>query len=99
MKIGDIIKGMNMTTTPEPPGEQTPEEREAEWKRQEEERRREQAAYYGVFEHRAAHLKPIIATMNTTGDMLLARMTETGRADRGEPLIRRMREFCEIITF
>jgi DNA replication protein DnaC len=222
--IGDIIKGMNMNTTPEPPGEQSPEEREAEWKRQEEERRKEQTAYYrrlrkkrflslcpplyqntdaarlpqdklnavtawqynptglllvgktgagktrcawqlmrrliiredksvkhfdglgwglavsaafgnpqeaehwidgvckadvlflddlfkakmteaqeqaiyGVFERRAAHLKPIITTMNTTGDMLLARMTETGRADRGEPLIRRMREFCQIITF
>ncbi len=26
-------------------------------------------------------------------------MTENGRADRGEPLLRRMREFCEIVAF
>jgi len=54
---------------------------------------------YGVFERRAAYMRPIIATMNTTGELLLARMTEQGRADRGEPLIRRMRDFCQIITF
>lgn len=52
-----------------------------------------------VFERRTAYLKPIIATTNTTGEMLLARMTEQGRAERGEPLIRRMREFCQIIQF
>ena len=37
--------------------------------------------------------------MNSTGDMILARMTDNGRADRGEPLLRRMREFCEVVSF
>jgi len=27
------------------------------------------------------------------------RMTDNGRADRGEPLLRRMREFCEVVNF
>ena len=59
----------------------------------------QEQALYGVFERRAAWLRPIIATMNSTGDMILARMTDNGRADRGEPLLRRMREFCEVVTF
>jgi DNA replication protein DnaC len=58
----------------------------------------EQAAY-GVFERRTNHLLPIICTMNSTGRMILERMTDQGRADRGEPLIRRMAEFCEVVTF
>lgn len=59
----------------------------------------QEQALYGVFERRAAWLRPIIATMNSTGDMILARMTDNGRADRGEPLLRRMREFCEVVSF
>ncbi|MCX6876212.1 MAG: hypothetical protein NTW21_20760 [Verrucomicrobia bacterium] len=59
----------------------------------------QEQALHAVFERRAAWLRPIIATMNSTGEMILARMTETGRADRGEPLLRRMREFCEVVTF
>jgi len=58
----------------------------------------EQAAY-GVFERRTAQRRPIIVTMNSTAEMILARMTDAGREDRGEPLIRRMREFCEVIAF
>lgn len=58
----------------------------------------EQAAY-GVFERRTNHLLPLIVTMNSTGRMILDRMTDQGRADRGEPLIRRMAEFCEVVTF
>ncbi len=58
----------------------------------------EQAAY-GVFERRTNHLLPIICTLNSTGRMILDRMTDQGRADRGEPLIRRMGEFCEVVTF
>jgi hypothetical protein len=37
--------------------------------------------------------------MNSTGDMIFARMTDNGRADRGELLLRRMREFCEVVSF
>ncbi len=59
----------------------------------------QEQALYGVFERRAAWLRPTIATMNSTGHMILARMTENGRADRGEPLLRRMREFCEVVNF
>lgn len=59
----------------------------------------QEQALYGVFDRRAAWQRPTIATMNSTGDMILARMTETGRADRGEALLRRMREFCEVVTF
>lgn len=59
----------------------------------------QEQALYGVFERRAAWLRPVIATMNSTGDMILARMTDNGRADRGEPLLRRMREFCEVVSF
>lgn len=58
----------------------------------------EQAAY-GVFERRTNHLLPILCTLNSTGRMILDRMTDQGRADRGEPLIRRMGEFCEVVTF
>lgn len=53
----------------------------------------------GVFERRTSHLLPVIVTMNSTGRMILDRMTDQGRADRGEPLIRRMGEFCEVVKF
>lgn len=59
----------------------------------------QEQALQGVFERRSAWLSPVIATMNSTGDMILARMTDNGRADRGEPLLRRMREFCEVVSF
>ena len=58
----------------------------------------EQAAL-GVFERRTANLKPIIVTMNSTPDMILGRMSEHGREDRGDPMIRRMKEFCQVIVF
>ena len=59
----------------------------------------QELAAIGVFERRTNHLLPVIVTMNSTGRMILDRMTEQGRADRGEPLIRRMGEFCEVIRF
>lgn len=59
----------------------------------------QEQAVYGIFERRTAYNLPIICTTNSTGDALLARMTDAGRADRGEPLIRRMREFCDVIAF
>lgn len=59
----------------------------------------QELAAIGVFERRTNHLLPVIVTMNSTGRMILDRMTEQGRADRGEPLIRRMGEFCEVLRF
>lgn len=59
----------------------------------------QELAAYGVFERRASMMLPIIVTMNSTGQMILDRMTDQGRADRGEPLIRRIREFCDVISF
>ena len=59
----------------------------------------QEQALYGVFERRSAWMRPTIVTMNSTGRMILERMTEQGRADRGEPLLRRMAEFCDVIEF
>lgn len=55
---------------------------------------RVQAELFAVFENRIAHLKPILATTNCGGDAIAAKLD----ADRGEPLVRRLREFCEIVT-
>lgn len=56
---------------------------------------RAETELFGVIERRCAAQLPIIATTNDTGDSLAARMTE----NRGPALIRRLREFCDIITF
>lgn len=55
---------------------------------------RVEAELFGLIEERIANLKPIIATTNLTGAALVEKMTE----DRGAPLVRRLREFCELIT-
>lgn len=47
-----------------------------------------------VVENRVANLRPIIITMNLTGQGLKAKLD----ADRGEPLVRRLREFCEMVN-
>lgn len=56
---------------------------------------RAEAELFGVIESRCANLKPILATTNDTGDALAARMTE----NRGAALVRRLREFCQIVQF
>jgi len=56
---------------------------------------RGQAAFYGLVESRIARKKPIIVTIKMTGDELAEKMS----ADRGEPTIRRLYEFCEVIDF
>ncbi len=56
-------------------------------------------ALYGVFERRTANMLPIVCTLNATGGTLLDRMTDAGRAERGEPLLRRIREFCDVVMF
>lgn len=56
---------------------------------------RAEAELFGLIERRTANELPIIATTNDTGDSLAARMTD----NRGPALIRRLREFCEVIAF
>lgn len=56
---------------------------------------RAEAELFGLIERRAANELPIIATTNDTGDTLAARMTD----NRGPAMIRRLREFCEVIAF
>jgi len=56
---------------------------------------RAETELFGLVERRCANQLPIIATTNDTGDTLAARMTD----NRGPALIRRLREFCQIIQF
>lgn len=56
---------------------------------------RVESELFGLIERRTANLLPIIATMNATGAGLAAKTTD----DRGEPLLRRLREFCEAVSF
>lgn len=56
---------------------------------------RAEAELFGVIERRCANMLPIIATTNDTGESLSARMTD----NRGPAMIRRLREFCEVISF
>lgn len=50
---------------------------------------------FAVIERRCANKLPIILTTNDKGDSLNERMTE----NRGPALIRRLREFCYVVTF
>lgn len=52
-------------------------------------------ALFTIIESRQAYARPILATLNDTGDTLKARMS----ADRGEALIARLREMCRVIKF
>ena len=54
---------------------------------------RAEAELFGVVERRCARGMPILATTNDTGATLASRMTD----NRGAALIRRLREFCEVI--
>jgi len=54
-----------------------------------------ESALFSVIDQRTQNGRPIIATVNDTGDTLKERLS----GDRGEPLIRRLREFCESIAF
>lgn len=56
---------------------------------------RAETELFGVIERRCANKLPILATTNDTGDTLSDRMTE----NRGPALVRRLREFCEVIQF
>lgn len=54
-----------------------------------------EAQLFGVLEMRAAHCLPTLITTNAVGDTLEKRLSE----DRGAPLVRRLRDFCEAISF
>jgi DNA replication protein DnaC len=56
---------------------------------------RAEAELFGLIERRCANGCPIIATTNDTGETLSSRMTD----NRGEAMVRRLREFCETIRF
>ena len=55
---------------------------------------RVESEFYDLIETRTAHMRPIIWTANANGVGLAAMMSP----DRGEPILRRLREFTEIIT-
>ena len=56
---------------------------------------RVEAELFGLIERRAANCLPTIATTNMTGRDLAGKVS----ADRGAPMVRRLREFCKCITF
>jgi DNA replication protein DnaC len=49
---------------------------------------------FGIIDDRISNRKKTIITTNISGDELIARMPIVG-----EPLVRRLREFCEVIKF
>lgn len=55
---------------------------------------RVESEFYDLVEHRTSHLLPILWTTNATGEQLEQMMGE----DRGVPIIRRLREFTEVIS-
>ena len=54
-----------------------------------------ESALFIIVMHRTEHKLPIIVTTNDNGDSLLQRLSP----DRGEPLVRRIKEFCKSIAF
>ena len=51
---------------------------------------------YDLFEHRLAHRRPVIVTLNRSGAELAERMNSNGR---GVKIVERMRESCQVINF
>jgi hypothetical protein len=57
-------------------------------------------ALFGVLDRRAAHMRPTILTMNTSGAALAGRTAKTaGESDRFDAIMRRMTEFSDVIQF
>jgi DNA replication protein DnaC len=56
---------------------------------------RNEADLFDIIEQRLAHKRPLLLTTNMVGDSIKDRMDP----DRGEPLIRRLRESCKPISF
>lgn len=55
---------------------------------------RVEAELFGLIEDRTSWGRPVIATMNLTGEQLQNILSD----NRGEPLVARLREFCDIVT-
>jgi DNA replication protein DnaC len=55
---------------------------------------RVESELFGLIEDRTSWGRPIIVTTNMSGELLKGKMT----SDRGEPLVARLREFCDIIV-
>jgi hypothetical protein len=56
---------------------------------------RVEAELFAVIDRRMANELPIIVTTNMTGDDLIRKASN----DRGAPLLRRLRECCQVVTF
>lgn len=56
---------------------------------------RVESELFGIIESRIANKKPLLITTNTVGDSLASQLSQ----DRGEPLVRRLREFCMCVAF
>ena len=56
---------------------------------------RSEAELFGMVERRFSWKRPLIITTNDDGDSISGRMT----GSRGPALVRRLREFCEVVTF
>lgn len=56
---------------------------------------RTEAAVYHVINSRTEHGKPILASVNSTGDELADLLSE----NRGFPIVRRLRDYCKGVTF
>jgi hypothetical protein len=56
---------------------------------------RVEAELFNLIEARTAEARPILATTNTVGQDFEAMLSN----DRGEPLVRRLREFCQPVCF
>lgn len=52
-----------------------------------------EAAYYGMLETRRRFQRPVLASVNINGKQMAASATE----NRGEPIVNRLRDLCEII--
>lgn len=50
--------------------------------------------FFDLLEHRTSHQLPTLWTANARGDQLLALLS----ADRGEPILRRLSEFSEVVS-
>lgn len=55
---------------------------------------RVEAELFSVIDRRTSEGMPIIISTNDTGETIAERMSQ----DRAEPMVRRLREFCEVIT-
>lgn len=54
-----------------------------------------EAAVFTVINSRTERQRPLLVTLNDTGDSLITRLSP----DRGAAMLRRLREFCEAISF